>query len=127
MENNNFNELVKKFPMLYHLDFHFECQSGWYEIINKLSENIMKVINQKRFTPVSTPIIHQVKEKYGTLRVYTGSSIDEIYNLIDETESDSAHTCEICGSIGKLTNINKWLKTLCEIHYQEQLIHLQKK
>lgn len=61
------------------------------------------------------PKVRQIKEKFGTLRVYldiTDSNIDEIV-WFAETMSET--TCEECGNIGELRR-GSWLKTLCETH-----------
>jgi len=41
--------------------------------------------------------IYDVKEKYGTLRVYCNFGTDELYKLIDRYEDLSYETCYFCG------------------------------
>jgi len=59
----------------------------------------------------------QVKEKFGTLSVYSNYGNDEIFALIGEYEDKSAKICELCGKPGETLNSNEgkgyWLKTLC--------------
>ncbi len=55
----------------------------------------------------------QVKEKFGTLRIYTNHGTDEIYDEINTAEELSATTCEGCGSRGK-RRTGSWIRTLCD-------------
>jgi len=57
-------------------------------------------------------VIHQVKEKFGTLRFYTGGLNDWGWGAIREAEDASAVTCEECGRPGKLRD-GSWIRTLC--------------
>jgi hypothetical protein len=61
------------------------------------------------------PHIEQIKEKYGTLRIYVSNSNPEIESLISYAEGMSQHTCQECGNIGKLRGTN-WLRVLCNTH-----------
>ena len=87
------------FPM-----FGVECSSGWYEII----DNLLNKIKDSGFK------IHQIKEKYGTLRVYTDFYKKDVEDLIDEAEELSAITCEMCGKPGVLRANGGWWYTSCE-------------
>lgn len=96
---------------------------GWYKIIVDADKMISYIDPDYE--------IHQVKEKYGTLRFYYQSTkpFDSVEHQIIETivsqaEHLSAHTCEICGKARfgpiqnvdhtvKLQNKGYWVKTLC--------------
>lgn len=86
--------------------FGFECDKGWYNLIDELCQKI------KDTNPPEDFEIIQVKEKYASLRVYTFHSTNEIENLIMDAEKKSEITCEICGNEGKITG-DHWVKTLC--------------
>lgn len=63
--------------------------------------------------------IGQIKEKYGCLRVYLDPcyvDCDELEEMIDKAEADSATTCEMCGKIGHTMVKAHWWKTLCKEH-----------
>lgn len=109
--------------------FGFECDKGWYPLLNSLFEKIDKIVNPNIFIKVFRIIkgfilrkklsysgfeVIQVKEKFGGLRVYTNFSTDEIENLIGEAEKKADKTCEICGRPGCLCSNGGWLKTMCE-------------
>lgn len=65
------------------------------------------------------PVIQQVKEKFGTLRIYTSNVDPYLDGLIDMAEEMSEHICEECGNKGLLYTIH-WNKTLCEKHADER-------
>ena len=91
---------------------------GWDRLINPLIE----LCNLKGVS------IHQIKEKFGTLRFYADMS--ELDEIIDAVEAQSGRTCEDCGEHGydfdselginvpKATTSPRsngyWLKTLCK-------------
>lgn len=65
-------------------------------------------------------VVHQVKEKYGTLCYYCEPCCGlyaELWEKFDaivaEAARASAITCERCGGPGVLHKRNCWLKTLC--------------
>lgn len=74
----------------------------YYE--NKLEEEKNKIISVE-FT--------QVKEKFGTLRIYHNSDDPYIDGLISMAESMSGKICESCGNKGYM-NTKGWISTLCE-------------
>ena len=59
----------------------------------------------------------QIKEKFGTLRIYTNGCPEVIYtesnNYIQEAESKSETTCEQCGEIGTL-KVTGWHGVTCD-------------
>ncbi len=65
--------------------------------------------------------ILQIKEKYGTLRYYFGSTktgiVADIMKAIErDAESRSALVCEVCGKWGETRWDRPWVRTLCEEH-----------
>jgi hypothetical protein len=84
--------------------FGFECDDGWYAILDELFSKMIAT---------GEPIeVVQVKEKYGTLRVYITGASEAIYDMIDVAEEESSKTCEACGGPGKLCG-KGWVQTLC--------------
>ena len=85
------------------LSFGFECGQGWHPLLLSLFASLH---------PSTT--IHQIKEKFGGLRVYA-TTTDEGQDLIDQAEQRSYSTCELCGSIENVSTKGPgWLRTLCE-------------
>lgn len=142
--------------------FGLECSDGWFKILDHLFgylTNLMETEMHIPYTPeyrakykgdpeyykkhssyILTPpqiILSQVKEKYGTLRVYFYTDIDDIpediwaildlteyyarikrYNdkidfAIDYAEYQSSITCEVTGKDGKLYTTG-WHRVLCD-------------
>jgi hypothetical protein len=59
------------------------------------------------------PEITQVKEKWGTLRIYIAGGNDFTDGMIFALEQASAKICEDCGRPGTQTD-QGWIRTLCE-------------
>ena len=87
------------------------CDRGWYPIIVELDAALARLCPEHE--------VHQVKEKYGTLRFYATTcglhreQEDEFDALVDAAEERSAITCEECGADGRLAECSRWYKTLC--------------
>lgn len=79
---------------------------GWYNLVQPIADKA-KELNVE---------IAQVKEKFGTLRIYTDTVNEELEELIREAEKLSEVTCESCGRPGKLRTTHGWLKTTCDAH-----------
>lgn len=71
--------------------------------------------------------IHQIKEKFGTLRYYYGSKYE--YDTIQErimqaiaawAEQKSSIVCEICGKYGSLDDSRYYIRTLCKEHKESR-------
>ena len=90
--------------------FGFECGDGWFDILKECFGNIEKSL--ENFPDGNNVRVHQVKEKYGTLRVYMSHYYDEIEKFIAEAERKSEVTCEACGNPGKLIG-NAWQSVRC--------------
>ena len=104
MENNK-----QKTP--YEL-FDVECGNGWSELLKPIFdyiENYNKDKDDKNKIEVC-----QVKQKFGSLRFYTSFSTDELDELIEKAENESAHTCELCGSKENIGYTCGWITTCCE-------------
>lgn len=76
---------------------------GWHPLVLMLE----KIAEMHGFP------ITQVKEKFGTLRVYCECP-EWFGKLIDECEWASGHICEDCGAPGETKNVRGWVRTVCE-------------
>lgn len=61
-----------------------------------------------------------IKEKYGTLRIYTNWTTDEIEEVITGAEDRSASLCCVCEDSGSLLRSRGWYLTLCDVHAREK-------
>ena|ERR1041385_1086190 len=118
--------LFRDFPNLYKNLAYFECDDGWEPLIRRLSEKLETMIKaldypyEGKVQLLATdppdwifPYAQQVKEKFGGLRFYMSSGTDEMYEAINQAESESYLTCEACGAPGE-SRSGGWIKTLCD-------------
>ena len=85
--------------------FGVECGPGWRKLIEPL-------IAECEDAGVE---VMQVKEKFGTLRVYTGPCSQALDDKIRTAENESRRVCETCGNVGELRG-GGWLYVSCEEH-----------
>jgi hypothetical protein len=152
------HQLIKKYPKLFRdttkspketlMCFGCEHGDGWFDILDKLCGYITHLQESRTYFLATKNgksiefhcpdvIFTQIKEKYGTLRVYWRFQIDDfkelsaqskdpheldkylslytdtIENAIDFCEYLSSQTCEVTGKPGKLYT-QGWCVTLCK-------------
>jgi hypothetical protein len=113
--------MEKSYPQMYPGQYGgFAVGKGWYPIIERLSSSIQQHIEFKNKQGEVCPqvVVQQVKEKFGGLRFYYDGGDDYIHGLVSMAESWAGIACETCGGIGKRRG-GGWIKTLCDIHYEE--------
>jgi hypothetical protein len=158
MEQELEHKLIEKYPKLFRdvnkspretlICFGAECGSGWFDILDNLCGFITNLQKSRsyfltkkdgEFIDFHCPDIKfvQIKEKYGTLRVYwhfadwdyeefasqlkntedldkhISKYSDVIESAIDFCEYLSSKTCEVTGKPGKLYS-KGWSVTLCK-------------
>ena len=92
-----------------------ECMTGWDDLLDRLFFLMherwqrMECHEDDRFS------VMQVKEKFGTLRVYTGGAGEMVHGMIAMAESCSSFTCEQCGASDARLTGKGWLTTRCRI------------
>jgi hypothetical protein len=123
MKKENEERLYNRYPSLYRQHSWPMCKTcmcwgfahgdGWYKIIAKLSKKLNELSANH---PGPAIEVIQVKEKFGTLRVYTNYDGDPVVSkVVEEAERASAITCEVCGSIYRVKLETKgWHKVRCE-------------
>jgi hypothetical protein len=113
-------KLLKKYPEFFEylktydgplmpICFGFECDDGWYNILDDLMGKLKEYCKERK----EYIDVHQIKEKFGGLCFYIGSGDDKIFNMIHDAESLSYQTCEICGSTENVGQTCGWIKTIC--------------
>lgn len=125
-------ELVKKYPKILKnfrgdpmqtcLAFGFECEDGWYKILDHCMKKLQHLCDlcSKDGREVQV-VADQIKEKFGGLRfyvsIYGAENIEDciVDDIISEAERKSINTCEISGESGSLCNRGSWYKTLCRV------------
>ena len=135
------NKLYEKYPQFFvnkdqtpmqsPMCFGIETGNGWYEIISSLCWMIKQHEDNKEWRkkyleendpeklkqePEYFPVrFDQIKEKYGTLRVYFSGGDEYVEGLVSMAEAISGKICEVCGNKGKSSG-GGWITTLCEEH-----------
>lgn len=93
--------------------FGVECEKGWYKLIQPIVDwvdNYNSKLNNDEYPIYFT----QIKEKYGTLRIYVSHGTDELFKMIDDAEAKSATVCEECGSTEDVGQTLGYVRTLCK-------------
>lgn len=142
MKEQLFEELAKRHPDLFQKAEvqDFECDDGWYNILDTLCGLISSDVKRARTTLEwcrnkndgiieaeetlkqaleNLPIIQQVKEKFGGLRFYTDRETKEVGAFIRFAEEIAEITCEQCGAPGEKRNTG-WIKVRCDKHQREK-------
>jgi hypothetical protein len=83
---------------------------GWNDIVLDLHNKLVKEYPDY--------FIAQIKEKFATLRYYTGPLSEIGWGYIAEAEMLSAATCEECGRPGEYRGDISWVLTLCDYDYK---------
>lgn len=120
MKKPDIQNLVDKYPKLFKqksLDmtqtamcWGIECGSGWYSILDCLCESIQNYADTINCDIEFT----QIKEKFGSLRVYINYEDEVISALIRFAEILSCTTCEACGDTWNVRqDTGGYIQTLC--------------
>lgn len=80
---------------------------GWHPLLTRLHEQLLTIRPDYE--------VGDVKEKFGTLRVYLDTYSPYLETLVERAEKASASICEDCGKPGELRFEDRhWIRTLCE-------------
>jgi ribosomal protein L37AE/L43A len=91
-----------------------ECGSGWYDILFQMCLDIEKELEDKAELKEAFRF-DQIKEKWGTLRVYSSGNNEIIYKIIALAEHNSGTVCENCGSTEDVKKEGPgWIITRCQ-------------
>ena len=92
---------------------------GWRKAFGKqLSKELKKQL--KKDNQLKTFRFSQIKEKYGTLRLYNFGCSEECMKLLDKYEKLSSHYCIKCGKKAKYET-EGYILYLCEKCFKEEL------
>lgn len=89
----------------------WDLPPGWVGIVDDLIADLLELGWDGK--------IGQVKEKFGGLRFYIDSIMEDpdlheaIYDRISKAEIESQKTCQDCGEPGKAVEVKFWWTTLC--------------
>ena len=94
----------------------FQHGDGWFDLVWKMCEDLEPLVPGREATSAAPFQVFEVKEKFGSLRVYVGRANKAIQRRIEEAGSESKRTCEICGKAGFQRNNGGWINTRCYDH-----------
>lgn len=84
---------------------------GWIELFLHMCEEIREPLIQANY--INEFRFLQIKEKYGSLRVYTAGAPQEVYDIIQKYEALSERICVTCGK--PATKISQgWICPYCD-------------
>lgn len=98
--------------MLKHTDGY--VYPGWQQLMRNMLQEI-----ENSYTDNEIPVFEDIKDKFGTLRVYGHNFNDETRTIINKYEKLSTETCMTCGTRGQLRVQNRWLYVACEEHKKD--------
>ena len=114
---NNVYDLVKKHVNLFSNNaYNVSILPGWIPLVDGLLDTVQRELKEnERFQIV------EIKEKFGSLRIYFGTSginqdrLRVFYSLVAIAERLSEKVCILCGDTGKLVSTG-WITTKCDQH-----------
>ena len=116
--NRSLEVLHERYPRLVPKDFPWECGAGWLSILDRYFETVDALLPRN-----ASFSLFQVKEKFGSLRIYTKTEgVDPItgYAMTNAeilAQARSEVMCETCGKPGRLRRTPEhWYWTACDEH-----------
>jgi hypothetical protein len=108
------DRLRNRYHELHNVRWGPEIGIGWFPIIEQLLKDLRSI--------GATPVLTQIKEKFGGLRVYWtpfGHEIPtpSIETVIRVAEERARKTCDRCGRPGYLAERKGWWATRCDKHH----------
>lgn len=98
--------------------FGIECWDGWKKLYQPIIDYLKEYNKDKE--EKDRIEIHQIKEKFGSIRIYLSSYTDELRQMIDDAEEQSYYTCEICGKyITKPIVEHHWIYPMCRKCFED--------
>jgi hypothetical protein len=112
------DELFERYRHLFRRGGYPTVGDGWQDLVEKA---FVRIDAAAEGQPTGSLQILQIKEKFGTLRIYYGHRLpDDVLAKVEEAvklaEARSRCTCETCGAAGQLYNKGGWRMTRCERH-----------
>lgn len=119
MKQKLVDQLMIAYPCVFKKIRYIECGDGWFEIINSMCSLIESYISNLPIELRDQVFAEQIKQKFGSLRVYFSKNLSYIDGVIDMSEKQSLFICENCGLYGKITSSNGWFRVLCNLCFVE--------
>ena len=108
--------IVEKYPEMFpNGDRNITVHPGWFDLIDTSLWLIQNEFDNSKDKTKVQPTVRQIKEKFGSLRMYISDLSEFSVGVVFLAECMSAKTCMVCGDVGK-TRDYKWRRTLCDEH-----------
>lgn len=112
---------MKEYQHLFDKNLIIESGLGWNAILQDMCLSLDFFIDEFDDGRYDDFKITKMENKFGVLNVEYSPTDEHIKKIIDFAERMSYHTCETCGTTGKIYCSSKWLqwstyKTLCKEH-----------
>jgi hypothetical protein len=114
MNEDDFQEFIKKYPLLMRKISYLEVGKGWKDLLSRLFFLLERHVFEMPIHLQNDVYLEQVKEKFGTLRIYCSHETPFIQGAVAMAESISATICEDCGMPG-IRRQESWIKTRCDV------------
>ncbi|HSH84580.1 MAG TPA: hypothetical protein VK979_05400 [Guyparkeria sp.] len=112
------NEIRSKHPRLFPRPVGISCPPVWAPILEDVFRELEEAAERMGLEDKYFPVISDVKEKYGTLRIYfhdpSPPGDDTFDSIVDRAEARTEETCVVCGEPGKITEGGLWC--YCDAH-----------
>ncbi|WP_107675062.1 hypothetical protein [Agrobacterium sp. LAD9] len=109
------DDLLADFPGVFDTAKYVDVGIGWLGLVRDF------VVEALPHDP--SPTVHELKEKFGTLRIWSDTEVTAARLAKAKAEIKSSSTCEVCGSPGFLRRPPPgkyaWWRTLCDEHASE--------
>ena len=111
---------MRRYPHLFGQSGFPTVGDGWRDLLERALKRIAAAV--ARGPAGSRVQIAQIKEKFGTIRIYwdghklSKKALAAVNEAIELAEARSACTCEECGNEGRLYDRNGWYLTRCPRH-----------
>jgi hypothetical protein len=115
------NDILREHPLIYRelksrlpTGERFECHAGWKLLLSDVSAALEQLARKQQREDETPLAIVQVKEKFGTLRVYFAyRKTDGADALVTAAYERSRRTCEFCGDAGEFRGRRGHMRVQC--------------
>lgn len=106
-------------PCGYEFTWYDDIPKGWRKAFGKQFLKELKRVLKKN-NEMESFRFHQIKEKYGSLRLYSGSATSETLNVLLKYESLSEKYCYFCGKPVKYET-QGYILYVCEKCFEREI------
>ena len=123
------SELVAKYPYMFGgPNIGIDLYEGWMPTFEVACDAVNTLLGSDK----AGFHFSQVKEKYGSARIYWDSKIRDkkleraISQLLKHAEEATESLCIVCGASAEIKEYGGWFACLCDLHGLERLQRINK-